>query len=64
MKAIVTKEKKYIDITDEITRFAFKVGIVLCVLIGVWAVSCFVAGLVSKGSVEMVRGYIGAITGW
>jgi hypothetical protein len=61
---IITKEKIQVDINDEIMGFALKVGTVLGALIGFWAVSCLVAGLISVGPLQMARGYITAITGF
>jgi hypothetical protein len=61
---IITREKIRVDIADEVMRFTLKVGSVFCVLIGIWAVSCLVAGLINFGPLQMVRGYIIAITGF
>lgn len=61
---IVTREKIDIDISNEVMTFGFKVGVTGCALIGIWAVCCMVAGLVSSGPVQMVRGYITAVTGF
>jgi len=33
-------------------------------IIGVWALACFVAALVNHGLTALVRGYISAITGF
>lgn len=60
---IITREKVQVDIADEVMRFTLKVGSVFCALIGIWAVSCLVAGLISVGPLQMVTGYITAITG-
>jgi hypothetical protein len=61
---IITREKIQVDIAEEVMRFSLKVGSVFGVLIGIWAVSCVVAGLISVGPLQMVRGYITAITGF
>lgn len=61
---IITREKIQVDINDEVMGFALKLGTVLSALIGVWAVSCLVAGLMSVGPLQMARGYITAITGF
>lgn len=61
---IVTKEKLQVDIGDEIMNFMIKVVTVLSTLIGIWAVTCLLAGLISVGPVQMVKGYISAITGF
>jgi len=60
---IITKEKLHVDVADEIMSFVLRIGIALCAMIGFWAVSCLVAGLISAGPFNMARGYITAITG-
>jgi predicted MarR family transcription regulator len=61
---IITREKIQIDVSDEVMEFTFKLGTALSALIGIWAVSCLVAGLISLGPLQMVKGYITAITGF
>lgn len=61
---IITKEKLHVDIADEIMNFMLKIVTVLSAVIGIWGVTCLVAGLVSVGPLQMVRGYITAITGF
>ncbi len=61
---IITREKIQVDITDEVMRFTLKVGTALGALIGIWAVSCLVAALISVGPLQMAKGYITAITGF
>ncbi len=61
---IITKEKIQVDIADEVMRFTVKVGAALGALIGIWAVSCLVAALVNVGPLQVVKGYITAITGY
>ncbi len=61
---IITREKIQFDISDEVMGFTLKLGTVLSAMIGVWAVSCLVAGLISVGPLQMVKGYITAITGF
>lgn len=61
---IITREKIQVDIADEVMSFTFKVGTALGVLIGFWAVSCLVAGLINVGPLQMAKGYITAITGF
>ncbi len=61
---IITRENIRVDFSDEVMRFTLKVGTALGALIGIWAVSCLVAGLTSVGPIQMVRGYITAITGF
>ena len=59
----VSKEKVQVDVNHEIMEFAFTLGVVGCALIGLWAVACFIVGLFSFGPLQMLRGYITAITG-
>ncbi|BHH84505.1 hypothetical protein [Desulforhopalus sp. 52FAK] len=61
---IITKEKVNVDINDEVMGFVFTLGKVFCALIGAWAAACVVAGLISFGPLQMIRGYITAITGF
>ncbi len=61
---IITREKIQVDITDEVMGFAFKLGTVLSTLIGIWAVSCLVAGVINAGPLQLVKGYLTAITGY
>jgi len=61
---IITRERIQVDIADEFMRFTLKVGTVLGSLIGIWAVSCLIAGLIHVGPLQMMRGYITAITGF
>lgn len=60
---ITTKEKIEININDEIMAFTLKLGTVVTAMIGIWAFSCLLAGLVSAGRNDMLRGYLSAITG-
>jgi len=61
--SIITKDKVQIDYADEVMRFTFKVGTVACALVGIWAFTCLMAGLMDVGPMELVRGYISAVTG-
>jgi hypothetical protein len=61
---IIIREKIQVDIADEVMSFSFKVGTVLGALIGIWAVSCFVAALINIGPLQMAKGYVTAITGF
>jgi len=61
---IISNEKVQVDLTDEILGFSRKAGSVVCALIGVWAVSCLLAGIIRFGVVEMVQGYLTAVTGF
>jgi hypothetical protein len=58
-----------LDITsvDKLTRDASEVGIgvitVLAALIGIWGLACLVGAVANEGLLEMVQGYISAVTG-
>ena len=60
---MITKERIDVDISSELLDFSLKCGAVLSALIGIWAVSCLVAGMNSVGGLNMVKGYLTAITG-
>ncbi len=53
-----------LDVTEEIMGFGLKIGGVLSALIGIWGLTCLIAGLVNFGPVEMIKGYFTAITGF
>ncbi len=61
---IITREKIQVNIAEEITSFAYKAGTILGAVVGVWAISCLVSALIRIGPVELVKGYITAITGY
>lgn len=61
---IVVKEKVDVDLTEEVTGFVAKAGVVAGAVIGVWALTCLVAALINVGPLGMVRGYITAVTGY
>jgi len=60
---MITKERIDVDISSELLDFSLKCGTVLSALIGIWAVSCLAAGLNSIGGLNVVKGYLTAITG-
>ena len=61
---ILTKDKVGVDLSEEVARFSFRAGAVVCGLIGIWAVSCLLAALISYGPVEMITGYVQAVSGY
>ncbi len=61
---IITKDKIQIDIADEVMRFTLKAGAVVCAAIGIWGLTCLVSALTNVGAVEVIQGYITAITGF
>ena len=58
------KEKIDLDIAYEVMRFFAKVGTAGGILLGIWALTSLIAGLISAGPLGMVRGYITSITGF
>ena len=61
---IITKRKVNVDISHEVMSFIAKVMGVSIAFIGVWAIACLVSALISVGPMQMLRGYITAITGY
>jgi len=61
---ILTKDNVCVDLSEEVARFGFKAGAVICGMIGVWAAGCLAVALVTAGPKEMITGYIRAIVGW
>jgi hypothetical protein len=60
----IIREKIQVDVADETMKFAVKVGKAVGALIGIWAVSCLVSAVINFGPLQMVKGYITAITGF
>lgn len=60
---------KGLEITnvDKMTKDASEVGIgvitVLAALIGIWGVACLFGAIANEGLVEMIQGYMSAVTG-
>jgi len=58
-----------LDITnvDKLTHDASEVGIgivtILAALIGIWGVACLIGGVANTGLVDLVNGFISAVTG-
>lgn len=56
-----------ISSVDKLTHDASEVGIgivtILAALIGIWGVACLIGGVANEGFIELVSGYISAITG-
>lgn len=52
---------------DKLAHDASQVGIgvigVLAALIGIWGIACLIGGIANEGVLEMVNGYISAVTG-
>ncbi|GEM_PF-6022767 len=50
-------------VNDEVAKVSLGIGGVVTGIIGLWAVVCMVGGLAKGGVVEIIKGYITAITG-
>jgi len=52
---------------DKLTHDASEVGIgvvtILAALIGIWAFACLIGGVANTGLVDLVNGFISAVTG-
>lgn len=59
----IIKEKVDVNLAEEVMQFGLKAGAVVAGLIGIWALSCLTAALLQVGPLEMMKGYITAITG-
>ena len=59
----ITDEKLAVDATEEVMGFSLKIGVVLSALVGIWGLTCLIAGLLNAGPLDMLRGYFTAITG-
>jgi len=59
----LTNENTTLDVTEEVMSFSLKVGAVLSALVGIWGLTCLLAGLINAGPLGMLKGYITAITG-
>jgi hypothetical protein len=60
----IIKEKVSVTLSDEVMSFCFKIGAVSAALIGAWALSALVAGLISAGPATMIQNYIRAVSGF
>lgn len=59
----ITNENTTVDVTEEVMSFSLKVGAVLSALVGIWGVTCLLAGLINAGPLGMLKGYLSAVTG-
>jgi len=50
-----------VNIADETSKFALKVGIVSASIIGLWGVACLVSALVATGPTGLAAGYLVAL---
>ena len=51
------------DAVDSLSRTSIVAMGGVSALVGLWAVACFASALLQNGPVEMVRGFVTALTG-
>jgi len=61
---IINKNETKTDIAQETSKFTIHVVMAMSILIGIWALSCLIGGLVSGGVGNLIRGYISTIIGY
>ena len=65
MKTFInTTRRTETDVRHEVSVALFTVIGASASLIGLWAAACMIGGIVNKGFLPMLRGYITAITGY
>lgn len=52
------------EVTHDVLSILMTMVSASALIIGVWAIACFVAALVNHGLTALVRGYVSAITGF
>lgn len=52
-----------VDFALETGHYTVKAIGVLSALIGVWGMACLIGGLANCGAVELLKGYVSALTG-
>ena len=59
----IARTETEIDFAQETGQYTVKAIGVLSALIGAWGISCLIGGLASCGAIDLVKGYITALTG-
>lgn len=60
---IITRDNVDIDLNEEVSRYGvFLIGLV-SVLFGILGATCLISALVQYGPVEVLKGYLTALTG-
>lgn len=55
--------RETVNVSEETSKAALGIGIVLAALVGLWGTACLIGGLASTGIVGTVTGYVRAVTG-
>lgn len=61
---IVNKDAAKIDVEQETSKFTVRIIMTMAGLIGIWAASCLIGGLISGGVGNLIKGYISTIIGY
>ena len=54
---------KEVGAVDELTKVGTVVTGVAAALVGAWGVTCLVAGAITSGPIELVKGFFGSFSG-
>ena len=55
--------KEAVNIQDETSKTALKIGIVMAAAVGLWGLACLIGGLATAGIGGTAMGYIKAVLG-
>ncbi len=55
--------KETVNIQDETSKTALKIGIVMAAAVGLWGLACLIGGLATAGIGGTAMGYIKAVLG-
>lgn len=58
-----TRNRTETDLEHDVSHVSFRIVSAVALIIGIWGAACLISGLLSNGVMNMVRGYITAITG-
>jgi len=60
---IQTQKKVKADVGYETSKFTYGVGLTVAALIGLWGAACMISGLAQVGLVDLIKGFLTAVTG-
>lgn len=55
--------KTNIDTGYEISKFVLAIGIIIAIMIGIWAFVCMISVIINGGLPEVIKGLLTAVTG-
>ena len=58
-----TNQETKVEVGLETSKFSLAVGMAMAVIVGLWGCACMVSGLMNDGLVDLVKGFVTAITG-